>query len=173
MTSFKNLTNQKFGRLLAICPTKKRKHRFVVWLCRCDCGNLVEAKSGQLASGGTKSCGCLQKERTKQVHTTHGDAAKKTRLYRTRTNMKQRCYDRNNIAYHRYGGRGIEICDKWNNSYPAFKAWALANGYADNLTIDRIDNDGNYEPSNCQWLTRSENYNKFVVERRERKNDSI
>ena len=74
--------------------------------------------------------------------------------------MKQRCYNKKHNAYYRYGGRGIKVCDEWKNNADAFIEWALNNGYNDNLELDRIDNDGNYEPSNCQWLTRSENRKK-------------
>ena len=84
-----------------------------------------------------------------------------TRLYRTWTDMRNRCNNRKNVHYSRYGGRGIKVCDEWQRSFESFHAWAIANGYSDDLTIDRIDVNGNYEPSNCRWITMSQQqYNK-------------
>lgn len=163
MSAFKDLTGQKFERLIVICPTKKRSSAHVIWLCKCNCGNLTEVSSDSLQSGNTKSCGCLQKERTmnNKFGFKHGDAtyAGMLRLYRIWKNISQRCYNKNQPAYKYYGGRGITICDEWRN-YENFKNWALVTGYADNLTIDRINNDGNYEPTNCHWITQSENSKK-------------
>lgn len=166
MNKLKDLTYQRFGRLEAICPTEKRKSGNVVWLCRCDCGNLIEIMSPSLILERTKSCGCLRKEKSKKritkLNFIHGDAitGKKARLYNIWNHMKKRCLDLNAYEYKYYGERGISVCEEWIKNYQAFKFWALLNGYADNLTIDRIDNDGNYEPLNCQWITRSENSKK-------------
>ena len=154
-----DLTGQRFGRLIVLRDTGKRCWRYVVWLCRCDCGKLVEVLSNNLKLGRTKSCGCLQKEIMAAKLFKHGDSCggKESRLYRTWVNMKSRCYYPKSINYKRYGGRGIKICKEWKNNYMMFKNWALANGYQDNLTIDRIDSGGNYCPENCRWLTLSEN----------------
>lgn len=157
----KDLTNLQFGRLLVICLTKKRRYGGAVWLCRCICGNLVEIRSGGLHDGQTKSCGCLQKEgasRRRKAEILHGDCG--TSLYYTWKAMKSRCFNPHDKVYRRYGGRGITVCGEWKSDYPTFKKWATANGHQDNLTIDRINNDGNYEPNNCQFLTRSENSKK-------------
>lgn len=159
--SMRNLRTQRFGRLVVICLTNKRKWGNIVWLCRCDCGNLVEILSNSLLRGLTNSCGCLRIEKAKQLNTTHGDKGKVgIRLYRIWAGMKTRCLNSNRLAYKWYGKRGISVCEEWINNYQAFKFWALLNGYVDNLTIDRINNDGNYEPSNCHWITTSENSKK-------------
>jgi len=156
-----NLIGQKFGRLIVISDTGKRKSREVVWACRCECGKLTEVVTSSLCRGLTKSCGCLWRERIKESNTIHGDDRRKPggvmRLYKIWDSMKQRCLNPKCRAYKRYGGRGIRVCPEWQNSYLAFKAWALANGYQDDLTIDRFDSDGNYCPENCRWIPKSEN----------------
>lgn len=157
----KKLTNQRFNRLIAICPTDKRSGAHIIWLCRCDCGNLKEISGNSLLTGLTKSCGCLNREKVITRQTTHGDASNERRLplYDVWQAMCQRYSNPNNPCYKNYGGRGIIICNEWKN-YQSFKDWALQNGYQQGLTIDRIDNNGNYEPSNCQWITGSENSKK-------------
>ena len=152
-----NLVGKRFGRLVVLCDSGKRKSREIIWCCKCDCGNKLESRGPNLRLGNTKSCGCLNMERIYK----HGDAINgPTRLYRSWIAMKQRCLNVNNIAYKYYGGRGIRVCDEWENDYLAFKEWASVNGYANNLTIDRINNDGNYKPSNCQWITQAKNNQK-------------
>ena len=108
--------------------------------------------------GLTKSCGCLNSELARQRAKTHG--LSNERIYKTWQNMIYRCENKNYIEFARYGGRGITVCDQWRNDFMAFHNWAMSNGYQDDLTIDRIDVNGSYEPSNCQWLTRSENVKK-------------
>ena len=149
-----DLTNQKFGKLKVLYRLKysKTAHTYL-WLCQCDCGNIIEVSGNNLRSGHTKSCGCLKLE--KQI--THN--LSKTRLYSIYNNMKARCYNPKNPYFYNYGGRGISICDEWLNDFCSFYNWAVNNGYDSSLFIDRINNNGNYEPNNCRWVTPKENSN--------------
>ena len=156
----RDLTGQRFGKLTVIKMVGQDKHRNVIWRCRCDCGNMHEVVSRALVSGNCKSCGCLGhgKFRNKRDEF-HGGS--KERLYRIWGCMLNRCYDPNRKEYPHYGGRGISVCDEWRNSYAAFRSWALANGYDSRksgyqCSLDRIDVDGNYEPSNCRWISMKE-----------------
>jgi hypothetical protein len=171
----KNLKGQTFGRLIVIKDTGKRtRFRNVIYLCLCRCGNMIEVPQERLRKGDTKSCGCLKKE----LNYKHGDARKKNqkRLYGIWNGMRGRCNNLKDKAYKYYGARGIQVCKEWRNSYFAFKSWATLSGYKEGLSIDRIDNDGNYEPSNCQWITRSENaakqdMNRFINGRFKKKEE--
>lgn len=153
-----DLTGQKFGRLTVIEKVGVR-NRKAIWKCRCDCGEYREVPTCHLRSGHTQSCGCYHAEISKTVNTTHG--GRKERLYGIWAGIKNRCLNPNEPAYIHYGGRGIVICKEWLNSYDTFKKWALSHGYEENLTIERINVNGNYEPSNCKWITKAaQNYNK-------------
>lgn len=165
MKPIKNIQGQRFGRLIILKNSGKRCGGHVIWLCRCDCGNFTEVRSISLRNGRTKSCGCLQKEKAILANKKHGEATKRTRLYVIWQGIKWRCYNSKNKAFEHYGGRGIKVCDEWKNNYSTFKLWALLSGYQNNLTIDRIDNDSDYCPENCQWITRSENTKKGLRHR--------
>lgn len=163
MTEKINIQGQRFGRLVAIKDSGKRYQGEVIWLCFCSCGNFTQVRSGHLKSGTTQSCGCYMRERGREANYKHGGRG--TRLYRIYCNMIQRCENPNKYSYRYYGKKGIKISPEWRNDYMAFKEWALANGYQDNLTIDRIDSKGGYNPSNCRWITHSENTTKANLER--------
>lgn len=160
-----NILDKRFGRLLVIEDLNKTKNESAIWLCQCDCGNLIEVQGRSLRYGNTKSCGCLHKEITRKIglsNVKHGDKTVKnpSRLYIIWISMKDRCFNPKEPAFKYYGGRGITICSEWKNDYSAFKFWAILNGYQDNLVIDRINHNGNYESNNCQWLTKAENAKK-------------
>jgi hypothetical protein len=146
-----DLAGQKFGRLTAIESIQRGGKTY--WKCKCECGKEKLVRGDCLTSGGTRSCGCFNSESTSN-RIQHGDGrrGKSVRLYRIWINIKQRCENPKNDNYIYYGERGIKICKEWHD-YTLFKSWALQNGYNDNLSIDRIDVNGNYEPSNCQWVT--------------------
>ncbi|HEX3016407.1 MAG TPA: hypothetical protein VHP31_00940 [Caproicibacter sp.] len=154
----KNLLGKTFGRLTVISRASNDKRGKARWLCKCKCGGRKIILADSLISGRTKSCGCYRKETApKNNPAKHGMS--RTRLWTIWCGMKSRCNYRQNIAFANYGGRGIKVCDEWAKDFSRFMDWALQNGYADNLTIDRINCDGNYEPSNCKWSTYEEQEN--------------
>lgn len=171
MSKMIDLTGKIFSRLTVLKEgvkpeTTKTKEKF--WLCQCACGEFTTVSGYQLRSGGTKSCGCLARERMSKLAKT-GTARKhgmyNSRIYKNYYAMKGRCYNSNNGKYSIYGGRGITICEEWlgETGFVNFYNWAIANGYDDNKTIDRINVDGNYEPDNCRWVDASiQGYNRHV-----------
>jgi hypothetical protein len=128
----------------------KQKRWFGLYKCG-FCGNEFKAITQSILSGNTKSCGCYKKRRTSEANKKHGLWS--TRLYKIWGDIKSRTLNPKNKRYSDYGGRGITICDDWKNDFMSFYNWAMSNGYSDELSIDRINNDGNYEPSNCRWTT--------------------
>lgn len=153
-----DLTGEKFGRWTVIKRAQNGKNGRTMWLCECECGTFrsVQASSLKAKKNMSKSCGCYERDNPSGL--SHGGS--KTRIYRIWIQIKTRCGNPNWHSYHRYGGRGIKICDKWNNSFESFQKWALKFGYKEHLTIDRINNDASYCPENCQWITAAENIGK-------------
>ena len=155
-----DLTGKRFGRLTVIEPTEAIGLRYR-WRCKCDCGKEVVVFGSNLGKT-TFSCGCYAREMSSKRNSTHHKS--KTRLFHIWQSMKQRCENAHCHAYANYGGRGIKVCEEWRNDFTAFEAWAYANGYDEEAekgkcTIDRINVNGNYEPSNCRWTTMAKQQN--------------
>ena len=155
MAQFKDLTGQRFGRLTIlrraeshIGPNGKKR---TMWFCRCDCGSLITTKGENMTSNHTQSCGCYATYR----RTTHG--LSHHRLHNVWNGIEQRCNNLAHKAYANYGGRGINICDEWKNDFKIFYDFAMANGWKQGLQIDRINNNGDYEPNNCRFVTQIDN----------------
>lgn len=152
-----DLSNKKFGMLTVIKRSGTSNDNQAMWECRCDCGNICLVRGRDLRDGHTKTCGCKSHELTNNAKITHGKT--KSRLYGIWRSMKSRCYVKSCKEYDNYGGRGITVCDEWLNDFQAFYGWSMENGYQDNLTIDRKNNDKGYSPDNCRWATAKEQAN--------------
>lgn len=160
-----NLKGKKFNKLIAIEEAENKitpkGKKVTQWLCLCECGNKKIVSSNNLKRGHIKSCGCI----VSKGSTKHNCSNK--RIYHIYSNMIQRCTNINNKSYKDYGFRNIKVCDKWKKDFINFYNWAMKNGYEDNLTIDRIDVNGNYEPQNCRWVS------KEIQARNKRNNNYI
>ena len=156
MAKVKDLSGQRFGRLIAIKVSGKALNGNMMWECKCDCGNTTYVHSTSLVSGSTVSCGCYHRERVHETKYKHGET--KTRLYRIWSGMFSRCYGSRPKFVSAYTSRNIRVCDDWKD-YLSFRDWAKSNGYRDDLTLDRIDVNGNYEPQNCRWATQKTQQN--------------
>lgn len=155
-----DLTEQRFNRLTALYQIAGS--RPTSWRCKCDCGAEINVQSFQLRNGRTKSCGCFRRERGAVLLKTHGESgANRTRTYTTWMRMIARCTNPKIDQYRYYGARGISVCDRWRNSYEAFRA-DMGERPA-NHTIDRINSDGNYEPGNCRWATPLEQSRNRII----------
>ena len=157
MPGFIDLTGKQFGKLTVLGISHRDKRSQIHWLCKCECGVEKSVSGGDLTRKnrkGVQMCG-----RCENVHRTHNQ--RNTRLYRIYAGIKSRCYNPNEPHYKDYGGRGVGMCKEWLDDFVAFYDWSVNNGYDEKLSIDRIDNDGNYEPSNCRWTTQKvQNNNK-------------
>lgn len=161
-----DLSGQKFGKLIVLRYSHNDKRRKSYWLCRCECGNEVIVSGSNLKSGNTSSCGCGEDENRNRLMQSFTDRYRKhglseSRIHKIWTHMKERCLNPRCKDYYLYGGRGISVCEEWmgENGFEHFYEWAIANGYSENLTIDRKNVDGNYEPSNCRWADVKEQAN--------------
>ena len=146
------MIGEKFGRLTVIGEgIKKQGHRYVE--CLCECGNILYVRDYKLKSGHTKSCGCLKRnQKTSLIH-----GLSKERIHKEWRGMLHRCKNPSASHYENYGGRGIDVCEEWKYDFMAFYEWSMKNGYSDDLTLDRKDNDNGYSPDNCRWVTHIEN----------------
>jgi hypothetical protein len=161
-TKSPNIISARFGKLVVMDSYIKIPNG-TKWECQCDCGNRIFVYRGKLTTGHTQSCGCLTE--------TLGGLSK-TRLYKEWWSIKERCYKEYHASYHNYGAKGIRLCDEWLD-FKTFYDWAMANGYSDDLTIDRKDSDGDYSPVNCQWISLKENVAKANKENHRRKTKFI
>lgn len=150
----KDIVGKNYGLWKVICV--KNNGYFT---CQCECGTVRDVRGLDLERGKSKSCGCISRKKTIERNTTHG--LSKTKIYKVYKSIKKRCLNKKDKRYIDYGGRGIEICKEWEESFLNFYNWAMQNGYKEKLCIDRIDNNGNYCPENCRWTTyKEQNKNK-------------
>lgn len=149
----KDLTGYRFGRLVVVEPTKERKRKKVVWLCKCDCGKMKKVVSENLLLGRTNSCGCIRVEQLASINRKYdsdlGDS--NSELYKIWCSIKRWCYDPSVYPYVKIGACGIKVCDEWISDFVAFRDWSFANGYRDGMKLRRINYEKDFSPENCQW----------------------
>ena len=155
-----------FGRLTVIEKDVDRSGHDVFWKCQCTCGKLTSVRGNHLKNGKTISCGCFRREKTAKEHFTHGHSGES--IHNVWMEIGNRCRNKNATVYKDYGGRGIDVCDEWFNSFESFYDWSIKNGYQKGLTIDRINNNDGYKPDNCRWITQREQCwnrrNSYLIE---------
>lgn len=172
MGIIKDISGQKFGRLTVLYKStiKSGTSREIKWLCKCDCGNYRLVNGGMLRNANTQSCGCLKIERIKGTNTKHGNSTRtngQTSEYKAWSSMKDRCYNKNKHCYPDWGGRGIKVCERWLNNFENFLS-DMGKKPSNKYSLDRIENSGNYEPTNCRWALKKQQanntrYNKMVT----------
>lgn len=157
--NFKDLTGKTFGKLQVIQRGKTDKSKKIHWICRCECGKICDVEAARLVSGRAVRCKDCSLKIVAEKNKKHGKCH--SRIYAIYSGMKNRCFNSGNYSYDKYGKRGITVCEEWigENGFDNFCKWAMENGYNDELSIDRIDVNGNYEPSNCRWVSIKEQQN--------------
>lgn len=155
MANFNDITGQRFNNLTVISQEPNDRGGVTRWLCLCDCGKYTTVRGSNLKNGSVKSCGCLRHK--KPYNWAHGKS--QTKDYRKWISMKRRCNDKTDPHYDNYGGRGIKVCDEWATDFNSFLEWVSKTRVDDDLTLERIDVNGDYCPDNCTWVDRKSQAN--------------